>query len=206
MPLQKLLFSATLTQNPEKLQQLGLHQPRLFSSIHSHSNTTLAAPNQKQDRFDFPQSLTVRDDLWPSGRSACTGGVAGCLDNDSIFVFLGVLRALYVKQKAAPHPPLHPEDEAQPHPLLHQLQRDCTQVGEHHTSWACFFHVFYQGRLFQLFSFLLRLHLLVQLFGGIQAAEFSSRLSPGERKKTLKEFEQGKIQLWVHFSAAVELK
>lgn len=63
MPLQKLLFSATLTQNPEKLQQLGLHQPRLFSSIHSHSNTALAAPNQKQDRFDFPQSLTVRDDL-----------------------------------------------------------------------------------------------------------------------------------------------
>ncbi|TMS12605.1 ATP-dependent RNA helicase DDX51 [Larimichthys crocea] len=40
-----------------------------------------------------------------------------------------------------------------------------------------------------------RLYLLVQLFGGIQAAEFSSRLSPGERKKTLKEFEQGKIQL-----------
>lgn len=49
-------------------------------------------------------------------------------------MFLGVLRALYVKQKAAPHPPLHPEDEAQPHPLLHQLQRDCTQVGERHTS------------------------------------------------------------------------
>ena len=32
MPLQKLLFSATLTQNPEKLQQLGLYQPRLFST------------------------------------------------------------------------------------------------------------------------------------------------------------------------------
>lgn len=37
----------------------------------------------------------------------------------------------------------------------------------------------------------------MQLFGGVQAAEFSSRLSPGERKRTLKEFEQGKIQLWV---------
>ncbi|MEE6527663.1 hypothetical protein FKM82_029210, partial [Ascaphus truei] len=32
-PLQKLLFSATLTQNPEKLQQLGLYQPRLFTSM-----------------------------------------------------------------------------------------------------------------------------------------------------------------------------
>uniref|UniRef100_A0A8C8IDU8 ATP-dependent RNA helicase n=1 Tax=Oncorhynchus tshawytscha TaxID=74940 RepID=A0A8C8IDU8_ONCTS len=39
-----LLFSATLTQNPEKLQQLGLHQPRLFSS--------------SQERFNFPQGLT----------------------------------------------------------------------------------------------------------------------------------------------------
>ncbi|XP_022320877.2 ATP-dependent RNA helicase DDX51-like [Crassostrea virginica] len=33
MPLQKLLFSATLSQNPEKLQQLNLFQPRLFTSV-----------------------------------------------------------------------------------------------------------------------------------------------------------------------------
>jgi ATP-dependent RNA helicase DDX51/DBP6 len=32
-PPQKLLFSATLTQDPEKLQQLGLFQPKLFTSI-----------------------------------------------------------------------------------------------------------------------------------------------------------------------------
>lgn len=63
MPLQKLLFSATLTQNPEKLQQLGLHQPRLFSSIHGQSSASSATPTQKQDRFDFPQGLTVSDDL-----------------------------------------------------------------------------------------------------------------------------------------------
>lgn len=30
---QKLLFSATLSQDPEKLQQLGLFQPVLFTSI-----------------------------------------------------------------------------------------------------------------------------------------------------------------------------
>lgn len=58
MPLQKLLFSATLTQNPEKLQQLGLHQPRLFSSVHSHSITTPADPTQEQGLFNFPQGLT----------------------------------------------------------------------------------------------------------------------------------------------------
>lgn len=56
-PLQKLLFSATLTQNPEKLQQLDLHQPRLFSSTHSRADS--AAP---ADRFDFPRGLTVRDE------------------------------------------------------------------------------------------------------------------------------------------------
>ncbi|MEQ2204318.1 hypothetical protein XENOCAPTIV_011390 [Xenoophorus captivus] len=63
MPLQKLLFSATLTQNPEKLQQLGLYQPQLFSSVHSPSSSTTEDPTQKQERFDFPQGLTVRGDL-----------------------------------------------------------------------------------------------------------------------------------------------
>uniref|UniRef100_A0A3B3HRK0 DEAD (Asp-Glu-Ala-Asp) box polypeptide 51 n=1 Tax=Oryzias latipes TaxID=8090 RepID=A0A3B3HRK0_ORYLA len=47
-----------------------------------------------------------------------------------------------------------------------------------------------------------RLYLLVQLFGGVQAAEFSSRLSPNERKRTLKEFDQGKIQLLISTDAA----
>lgn len=61
MPLQKLLFSATLTQNPEKLQQLDLHQPRLFSSNHCQADGTVAAA-QKADRFDFPQGLTVIDE------------------------------------------------------------------------------------------------------------------------------------------------
>lgn len=62
MPLQKLLFSATLTQNPEKLQQLGLHQPRLFSSAHSN-DPPADATALKPERFDFPQGLTVRPDL-----------------------------------------------------------------------------------------------------------------------------------------------
>ncbi|KAH3876810.1 hypothetical protein DPMN_000660 [Dreissena polymorpha] len=33
MPLQKLLYSATLSQNPEKLQQLNLFQPKLYTSV-----------------------------------------------------------------------------------------------------------------------------------------------------------------------------
>ena len=33
LPLQKLLFSATLSQNPEQLEQLNLFEPKLFTSI-----------------------------------------------------------------------------------------------------------------------------------------------------------------------------
>ncbi len=55
IPLQKLLFSATLSQNPEKLQLLDLHQPRLFSSTHRSTETG----TQSQDTFNFPQGLAV---------------------------------------------------------------------------------------------------------------------------------------------------
>lgn len=144
MPLQKLLFSATLTQNPEKLQQLGLHQPRLFSSVHSQSNNAVpAAPTQRQDRFDFPQSLTEY-------YVPCT------LSKKPLLILHFILR-----MKLSPI-------------LCFTNSRETAH----------------------------RLYLLVQLFGGIQAAEFSSRLSPGERKKTLREFEQGKIQLLISTDAA----
>ncbi|XP_056219138.1 ATP-dependent RNA helicase DDX51 isoform X1 [Seriola aureovittata] len=143
VPLQKLLFSATLTQNPEKLQQLGLHQPRLFSSIHSHTSTTPAAPSQKQDRFDFPQGLTEY-------YVPCT------LSKKPLLIIHCILR-----MKLSPI-------------LCFTNSRETAH----------------------------RLFLLVQLFGGVHAAEFSSRLSPGERKKTLKKFEQGKIQLLISTDAA----
>ncbi|TKS75755.1 ATP-dependent RNA helicase DDX51 [Collichthys lucidus] len=119
MPLQKLLFSATLTQNPEKLQQLGLHQPRLFSSIHGQSSASSATPTQKQDRFDFPQGLTEY-------YVPCT------LSKKPLLILHFILR-----MKLSPI-------------LCFTNSRETAH----------------------------RLYLLVQLFGGIQAAEFSSRLSP----------------------------
>uniref|UniRef100_A0AAQ6ALD4 ATP-dependent RNA helicase n=1 Tax=Amphiprion ocellaris TaxID=80972 RepID=A0AAQ6ALD4_AMPOC len=125
VPLQKLLFSATLTQNPEKLQQLGLHQPRLFSSVHSQSSTT---------EYYVP----------------CT------LSNKPLLILHFILR-----MKLSPV--------------------------------LCFTNSRENAH---------RLYLLLELFGGIQVAEFSSRLSPGERKKTLKGFEQGKIQLLISTDAA----
>ncbi|KAL6456774.1 hypothetical protein MHYP_G00353180 [Metynnis hypsauchen] len=47
-----------------------------------------------------------------------------------------------------------------------------------------------------------RLFLLVKLYGGVEVAEFSSRLSPNERQKALKRFEQGKIELLISTDAA----
>ncbi|KAF6729888.1 ATP-dependent RNA helicase DDX51 [Oryzias melastigma] len=142
MPLQKLLFSATLTQNPEKLQQLGLHQPRLFSSAHSSESPADAAA-LKPERFDFPQGLTEY-------YVPCT------LSKKPLLILHFILRMKL-------------------HPIL------------------CFTNSRESAH---------RLYLLVQLFGGVQAAEFSSRLSPKERKRTLKEFEQGKIQLLISTDAA----
>ncbi|KAM6915466.1 ATP-dependent RNA helicase DDX51 [Xenentodon cancila] len=143
VPLQKLLFSATLTQNPEKLQELGLHQPKLFSSVHRDSINASAVPSQKQDRFDFPQGLTE----------------------------------YYVPCKMSKKPLL----------ILHFILRMklCPIL--------CFTNSKETAH---------RLYLLVQLFGGIQAAEFSSRLSPGERKRTLKNFERGKIHMLISTDAA----
>ncbi|XP_076004874.1 ATP-dependent RNA helicase DDX51 [Genypterus blacodes] len=136
-PLQKLLFSATLTQNPEKLQQLGLHQPRLFSSAHSSADGTT------QEGFNFPEGLT--EYFVP-----CT------LSKKPLLILHLILRMKFS-------------------PVL------------------CFTNSREAAH---------RLYLLVQLFGGVEAAEFSSRLSPGERKKTLKEFEQGKIKLLISTDAA----
>lgn len=147
IPLQKLLFSATLTQNPEKLQQLGLHQPCLFTSVHRSSEVDTGeistAPAPKQDRFDFPQGLSEY-------YVPCT------LSKKPL-----VLLHFVIRMRLSPI-------------LCFTNSREAAH----------------------------RLFVLIQLFGGVQVAEFSSRLTPGERKKTLKEFEQGKIHLLVSTDAA----
>lgn len=142
MPLQKLLFSATLTHNPEKLQQLSLYQPRLFTSSYQSSEPT-SAPAPAPERFHFPQGLT------------------------EYYVPCTLSKKPLVLVHFITHMKLSPV-------LCFTNSREAAH----------------------------RLVLLLQLFGGIQALEFSSRLSPGERKRTLKEFEQGKIQILVSTDAA----
>uniref|UniRef100_A0A6I8NHI3 ATP-dependent RNA helicase n=1 Tax=Ornithorhynchus anatinus TaxID=9258 RepID=A0A6I8NHI3_ORNAN len=132
MPLQKLLFSATLTRNPEKLQQLGLYQPRLFSATGTRE------------------------------------GPAG----DGKYTFPAGLSHYYVPCSLSSKPML----------VLHLLhQEDFPRV-------LCFTNSRENSH---------RLFLLIQAFGGVKVAEFSSRFGPGQRKLILKQFEQGKIQLLI---------
>ncbi|KFW71900.1 ATP-dependent RNA helicase DDX51, partial [Pygoscelis adeliae] len=145
IPLQKLLFSATLTQDPEKLQQLDLFQPRLFTSVYSEKKTLGDGTEAEQD--------TNKKYILPEGLSQC-----------------------YVPCDLNSKPLL----------LLHfMLTMKFTRV-------LCFTNSREASH---------RLFLLVQAFGGVTAAEFSSRLPPSERQRTMKEFEQGKIQLLISTDA-----
>ncbi|XP_032702789.1 ATP-dependent RNA helicase DDX51 [Lontra canadensis] len=143
MPLQKLLFSATLTQNPEKLQQLGLHQPWLFST-----------------------GLTRRD----------PGDSDTDRDSGGKYAFPAGLSHHYVPCSL----------RTKPLAILHLiLEKNFSRV-------LCFTNSRENSH---------RLFLLVQAFGGMTAAEFSSRRGPGQRKAVLKQFEQGKIQLLISTDA-----
>ncbi|KAM9281347.1 ATP-dependent RNA helicase DDX51 [Morus bassanus] len=145
IPLQKLLFSATLTQDPEKLQQLDLFQPRLFTSVYSEKKTLGDGAETEQDtnkKYTLPEGLSQR----------------------------------YVPCDLNSKPLL----------LLHfMLTMKFTRV-------LCFTNSREASH---------RLFLLVQAFGGVTVAEFSSRLPPNERRRTMKEFEQGKIKLLISTDA-----
>ncbi|XP_010599110.1 ATP-dependent RNA helicase DDX51 isoform X2 [Loxodonta africana] len=145
MPLQKLLFSATLTQNPEKLQQLALHQPRLFSA-----------------------------GLESRGLEGTGDDVAG--DMGGKYAFPEGLAHHYVPCSLS----------TKPLAVLHLV------LTMRFSRVLCFTNSRENSH---------RLFLLVQAFGGVSVAEFSSRHGPGQRKRTLKKFEQGKIQLLVSTDA-----
>jgi len=143
MPLQKLLFSATLTQNPEKLQQLGLYQPRLFST-----GLTYKGPRDTDEDGDSGGKYT-----FPAGLS---------------------------------HHYVPCSLRTKPLAILHLiLEKNFSRV-------LCFTNSRENSH---------RLFLLVQAFGGVSAAEFSSRCGPGQRKAVLKQFEQGKVQLLISTDA-----
>nr|XP_014126973.1 ATP-dependent RNA helicase DDX51 [Zonotrichia albicollis] len=143
IPLQKLLFSATLTQDPEKLQQLDLFQPRLFTSVYSEKS---------RDGTETEQNTNNKYTL-PEGLSQCY--VPCDLNSKPLILLYFMLKMKFTRV------------------LCFTNSREASH----------------------------RLFLLVQAFAGVTVAEFSSRLTPNERKRTMKEFEQGKIQLLISTDA-----
>uniref|UniRef100_A0A452HDC8 ATP-dependent RNA helicase n=1 Tax=Gopherus agassizii TaxID=38772 RepID=A0A452HDC8_9SAUR len=145
IPLQKLLFSATLTRNPEKLQELGLYQPRLFTSVYSEKRAVTAGTEMEQNaekKYTLPEGLSQYY-------------VPCNLNSKPLFLLYFMLRMKF-------------------------------------TRVLCFTNSKQTSH---------RLFLLIQAFGGVNVAEFSSRLTPSERQRTLKEFERGKIQLLISTDA-----
>ncbi|XP_067911504.1 ATP-dependent RNA helicase DDX51 isoform X2 [Heterodontus francisci] len=134
IPLQKLLFSATLTQDSEKLQQLALHQPQLFSSNYTplqwEPHVTQNEPQEPVGTADYKYTL-------PEG-----------LTKMRYLSYAGVLCPMPPQQEASDNPLLCPENEVQSHPVFHQLQGCITQDVSitpclwWHTSGRIFFPTF----------------------------------------------------------------
>lgn len=59
-PPQKLLFSATLSQDPEKLQKLSLFQPKLFTSIVENSSQHSDPAAMFTGKYTTPKELTEK--------------------------------------------------------------------------------------------------------------------------------------------------
>lgn len=56
--VQKLLFSATLSQDPEKLTRLGLFQPKLFTSVVKPDDETPGNTHHFVGKYTTPAELT----------------------------------------------------------------------------------------------------------------------------------------------------
>jgi ATP-dependent RNA helicase DDX51/DBP6 len=64
LPLQKLLFSATLSQNPEQLEQLNLFEPKLFTSVVKPKDILQEPVKEGEgDNFEFIGQYTTPAEL-----------------------------------------------------------------------------------------------------------------------------------------------
>lgn len=142
LPLQKLLFSATMTHSPEKLAPLQLYQPILF--------TVTASINQTKDSGKSTADTTtaVRYSI-PEGLSEY---MTVCNNGEKPLMVLYFLTQLKFQRV-----------------LCFASSLEATH----------------------------RLFLLVKLYGGVQVAEYSSSLTPRQRKGILRDFKIGKLQLLI---------
>lgn len=128
LPLQKLLFSATLTQNPEKLQQLGLHQPWLFSTRPAGGGPRdLEVEADSGGKYTFPAGLSVS---WGARVGRAAPGHSGPSQSHAVChpPPPAPLRALPPALQAAGGPAPDPAPGLLQDPLLHQLPGELPPV------------------------------------------------------------------------------
>ncbi|XP_033751674.1 ATP-dependent RNA helicase DDX51-like [Pecten maximus] len=152
IPLQKLLFSATLSQNPEKLQQLNLFLPKLFTST------------VKETQLKPENIVCGNDDSQSADTTDKQGEFVGKYTTPQ------GLSEYFVECTAATKPLI----------LLHFLHSLML------TNVLCFVNSVEAAH---------RLYHLIRLVGGKEVREFSSGLQTNRRKRILKEFSNGKVDI-----------
>ena len=60
LPLQKLLFSATLSHDPEQLEQLNLFEPKLFRCVVPPKDIVGGSTTGKPGEYTFPAELSQK--------------------------------------------------------------------------------------------------------------------------------------------------
>ncbi|XP_063400701.1 ATP-dependent RNA helicase DDX51-like [Mytilus trossulus] len=165
MPLQKLLFSATLSQNPDKLQQLNLFQPKLFTSVSKGSNilkpVDMVMSPEKTTEKEQEDTLTEINNSKEEGKS---GEFIGKYTTPA------GLTEFYVECAAA----------QKPLAVLHFLHN------VNFRNILCFTNSVEATH---------RLYHLIKLVGGIEVREFSSGLHTAKRNRILQQFSKGKIDI-----------
>ncbi|XP_021344473.1 ATP-dependent RNA helicase DDX51-like [Mizuhopecten yessoensis] len=147
IPLQKLLFSATLSQNPENLQQLNLFLPKLFTSLVKPASSVCEDATGQSADTEENQGEFVGKYTTPQG-----------------------LSEYFVECTAATKPLI----------ILHYLHNLMF------TNVLCFVNSVESAH---------RLYHLIRLMGGKEVREFSSGLQTNRRKRILKEFSKGQIDI-----------
>ncbi|XP_060595741.1 ATP-dependent RNA helicase DDX55-like, partial [Ruditapes philippinarum] len=194
MPLQKLLYTATLSQNPEKLEQLSLFQPKLVTSVvktgikPSQSKTF----NKRQDSGDklakrsvdkeSDNDANLESDSETKNVDNKPDGDANSIEKSKIVEKPGDFVGKYATPSSLSEYYIETTSGEKPLIILHLL---------HHLKYRnilCFTNSVESTH---------RLFMLIKLYGGIEVKEFSSSIHVARRNAILKKFEAGKIDILV---------
>jgi ATP-dependent RNA helicase DDX51/DBP6 len=174
IPLQKLLFSATLSEDPEKLHQLKLFQPILFTST--------VKRRQQRTTTDGSQHPTAADGIGePPAETSCKNSEKRrtSVSEKDVGEFIGK----YTTPIGLTEKFVECSKTQKPLTLLYILRQ--MKFGR----VLCFTNSV--GSTHRLF------HLMKLVGGGVQVSEFSSQLQAVRRNRILKRFAAGKIQLLI---------